>query len=228
MFGGGRAIHVDNKDSIKKAVTRLITELGELEGTFRKSDISFLKAFISEEMDEIRLPYERTEVRWPRRTAFCATVNMDQFLVDQTGNTRFWTMVAQGIDLDAQRKVDKEQFWLQIREMYRQDERWWMDKKETVWMETGNEAHREISSVEQALIDTYDWSIPQECWARRTLTEVGLDLGLRGHHNTAAHRKLREALIRHCGEQRKSGNLRYWKVPPIKSLVQVDESSGAK
>jgi predicted P-loop ATPase len=86
--------HLDphNKDSILGAITHWIVEIGELDSSFRKSDVSRLKGVLTSDSDRVRRPYARTESEYLRRTVFCATVNEENFLVDHTGNTRWWTL----------------------------------------------------------------------------------------------------------------------------------------
>jgi predicted P-loop ATPase len=85
----GHELDVKDKDNIKIAISHWITELGELDSTFKKSDISSLKAFLSKEDDLIRMPYAASESKFIRRTSFTGTVNDIQFLVDKTGNRRY-------------------------------------------------------------------------------------------------------------------------------------------
>lgn len=51
-----------SKDSKLSMIRHRIVELGELEGSFR-SEISALKAFITEDFDKIRPPYARSDIR---------------------------------------------------------------------------------------------------------------------------------------------------------------------
>ena len=103
---------LNDKDSRKAALSCLICELGELDSTFRKSDIAELKAFLTADMDEIRLPYERGPNKYERRTSFIASVNSNDFLHDQTGNRRYLTLAVKS--LDQHHKVDMQQLWAQV------------------------------------------------------------------------------------------------------------------
>lgn len=99
-FGEGRCYDPHNKDSNIQVTTKWITELGEIGSTMRK-DTDMLKAFISSSTDEYRAPYGRTAITYPRRTSFCGSTNDKQFLIDETGNRRFWT-----IELDNTKHID--------------------------------------------------------------------------------------------------------------------------
>jgi len=81
-----------NKDSVLRATSCAVAELGELDATFRRADIAGLKAFQTADQDVLRLPYALRESTFPRRTVFVGTVNGTNFLYDATGNRRFWTV----------------------------------------------------------------------------------------------------------------------------------------
>lgn len=113
-FKDAVALDVNNKDSLTKALGTWVTELGEIDATFRKSDIEALKSFITEKVDVIRPPYERTANKYRRRTVFVGTMNRLKFLQDDE-NRRFWpinVVQVQYADFDVQ------QFWAEIKQMY--------------------------------------------------------------------------------------------------------------
>ncbi|MBW1672078.1 MAG: hypothetical protein JRJ45_00280 [Deltaproteobacteria bacterium] len=144
-------------DSVRKSTTALVVELGELDATFRKSDIAALKAFIGRDTDEYRLPYGTDFIEWKRQTVFAASVNESEFLQDSTGNTRFWTCAVDRIDLDQMAVVDNVQLWAQVKQWYDQGEPWTMSQAEMVGVETVNAAHREITLVEEELMAHFCW-----------------------------------------------------------------------
>jgi putative DNA primase/helicase len=90
-FGEGLTVNDRDKDTTRRIVTTWIAELGEVESTL-KSDISALKAFVSASIDHYRLPYGRADVVAPRMTSLCATCNSDRYLIDPTGNRRWWSV----------------------------------------------------------------------------------------------------------------------------------------
>lgn len=90
-FAESQRIDASDKDTSRRCLQKWIVELGELDCTF-KSDIAYIKGFITRQVDEYRLPYAASDVRRPRLSSLAATVNGDQFLVDPTGNRRFWTV----------------------------------------------------------------------------------------------------------------------------------------
>ena len=59
--------------------SELIVELGELDATFRKSDIASLKSFITSDRDVLRRPYARLESEFARRTVFLHRLTQSNF-----------------------------------------------------------------------------------------------------------------------------------------------------
>jgi predicted P-loop ATPase len=87
-FAEGVSIDIDKKDTVIQATGCWIAELGELDATLKREQ-SALKAYLTAARDAYRLPYARAAVRRPRRTSFCATVNPENFLNDDTGSRRY-------------------------------------------------------------------------------------------------------------------------------------------
>lgn len=100
-----------DRDSVKLAVSYWLSELGELDATFSRSESNRLKAFLSRKVDEMRLPYARAYVKYPRRTAFWASVNETNFLIDQSDNRRFWGIRI--LSANHQHGVTLQQVWAQ-------------------------------------------------------------------------------------------------------------------
>ena len=153
----GATLNPSDKDSVKRAVSHWIVELGEIESTFKKSDIDQLKAFVSAGYDELRLPYDRAFSRYQRRTAFYASVNAREFLTDTSGNRRFWVLDVK--DIDVNHGVDMQQMWAQVKEtMYVKGQKnWFLSPDEREMLNESNERYRTQSSVEDLLLEHVDF-----------------------------------------------------------------------
>ena len=125
-FKDGVALDPSDKDSVIKATGNWFVELGELDATFRKADLSRLKAFLSEEKDVYRTPYGRTTDSHTRRTVFTGSVNEPQFLRDGTGNRRYWPLNAISIKLPTSDIVCGA--WSQAWALYIKGDQWWPTK----------------------------------------------------------------------------------------------------
>lgn len=86
--------------AVQNMMGKLLVELAELEALDR-AEISALKGQITREVDRIRLPWGRTAVDVPRTAVLAGSCNRDDYLRDDTGNRRFWPVVATALDLDA-------------------------------------------------------------------------------------------------------------------------------
>lgn len=114
LFGEGRSLTFADKDTLISATGYWITELGEIEATL-KGDRERLKAFITSTVDEYRRAYARAATKALRRTSFCGSANSADFLTDQTGNRRFWTVPVEKIDLERLDKLNVLQLWAEIK-----------------------------------------------------------------------------------------------------------------
>jgi hypothetical protein len=169
----GASIDPHNKDSLMALISYWIAELGEVDGTFRRSDIAALKAFVTNNFDIYRAPYAKKAERVARRTSMIATVNSGEFLVDETGNRRWWVtpviwMVPLGDDFD------RQQLWAQVTAMVDAGERWWLDSDEIVALETANTRHQVTDILTQELWHTWRVApvIDPENAPRFTLAEI--------------------------------------------------------
>ncbi|TIX66267.1 MAG: hypothetical protein E5V25_16090, partial [Mesorhizobium sp.] len=158
-FKEGLLLNLRDKDSVIAAVSGWVVELGELEATFKKTDIAELKAFISKDTDVIRVPYGATWTEFARRTCFAGTVNDVSFLADETGNRRFVPMVVGLIDV-GWRDEEIEQVWAEAWFRYASGEKWWPSAEEDVLLAANAEEYRGKTALEEAIEDAFDWGAP--------------------------------------------------------------------
>jgi len=118
-FKDGVTLDIKNKDSVLKVLGAWISELGEIDSTFKVSDIEQLKGFITEKIDVLRPPYERAANRYSRRTVMLGSMNRREFLSD-TENRRFWPINVIRVHPIDQETFDIQQFWAEIKVMYQQ------------------------------------------------------------------------------------------------------------
>ncbi len=114
--------HKDSRDHLRG---KWIIELPEL-AQFKRGDIETIKAYISRRTEQYRPSYGRHEVKFPRQCVFAGTTNADEYLVDQTGNRRFWVVACKKIDLDGIKR-DRDQLWAEAMVRYRRGESWFLN-----------------------------------------------------------------------------------------------------
>lgn len=167
-FSEGVSINTDNKDTIIQATGSLIAELGELDSTLKREQ-SALKAFLTAARDMYRLPYARAAVRRPRRTSFCATVNPEEFLNDETGSRRFWTVHVGNIDVERLNSLSKEwitQMWAQVYEQYYKadPQGFRLTIEERANLEKSNEKYSKPIPGEIEIMDALNWEQDVSKW----------------------------------------------------------------
>ena len=180
-IGEGRILDPADKDSVHSAVSYWIVELGELEATFKKADLARLKAFITNQADKIRLPYGRKHSTFARRTVFAASVNDTRFLLDDTGNSRWWVIPCNNISYN--HGINMQQLWAEIyhchyRPFEEKDGRqylWWLSPEEEAQLAEYNHDHEAEDPVEEAILslnEKLDLEAPPSIWVERTASEM--------------------------------------------------------
>lgn len=206
----GATIDPANKDSVSSVISHWLVELGELDGTFRKADIARLKGFISQDIDQLRRPYDRLESEYQRRTVFFASVNPKVFLVDDTGNVRWWTIPV--LSVNVEHGIDVQQLWAEAAHYYDQGERWWLEKDEESRLEQTNADHQEPNTIEEMILTKFDWQKPRT--RSMTCTEVLIAIGFDTPKNSQA--KDAGMILRRLtkGEPKKSNGKIVFMLPP--------------
>jgi len=180
-FTEGLTLDPKNKDSVALAISHWISELGELEGTFKRSDISSLKSFLTKETDVIRMPYDKREEMYPRRSVFCASVNDSLFLADDTGSSRFWVVPIKFVHLDRLESFNAKQLWLQVKEWYKTGEKWWMTQEEDFELQVSNEDFTEKDPYEDVIMGLYhieDRRMNEDNLRHLTVSQIAKEVGI--------------------------------------------------
>jgi len=180
LFKESMHLETSNKDLVFEATKYLCCELGEIDSTFSKAGISRLKAFLSREQDEARLPYEKGTTKYLRKTVFCGTVNDSEFLVDQTGNSRFAVIDIQKIDYEKYNSIDRSQLWSQVLHLFNAGELWTLDSKEIEILNKRNLNHTETPFITTLVHTKYAWDCSKVNWRWLAITEVAEELDLSG------------------------------------------------
>lgn len=109
---------------------RWVAEIAEL-AALKKTDITDVKKFITETIDQFRPVHGKNTIDRPRRCVFVGTTNERQYLKDATGNRRFWPVPCGEVAV-AKIAADRDQLWAEAVDRYRQGEVWWITDEETL------------------------------------------------------------------------------------------------
>ena len=142
--------HKDAKDHVRG---RWIIELPEL-SQFRRSEVETVKAFVSRRFERYRPAYGRNEIRYPRQCIFCGTTNDDKYLVDPTGNRRFWPVRCTTINLDGLIR-DRDQLWAEAVNRYQAGEKWHLTDRNIITMASSEQAQRQSEDPWDATIQQH-------------------------------------------------------------------------
>ena len=115
-----------SKDDLMVLHRSWIMEWAELDHITNKRQAGLIKAFLSQSTDMFRVPYGKTAEVFPRRGIIVGSTNSDEFLVDETGNRRFWVIPvgvthSQPIDVDMLMK-EVDAIWASAVHAYQNDE----------------------------------------------------------------------------------------------------------
>lgn len=212
LIKDGVILKPDDRDSVKQAVSFWLVELGELDSTFRKSDIAALKAFLTNDKDVLRRAYARKESQYARRTVFFGSVNPKEFLHDPTGNRRYWTIEV--AKLDHSHNIDMQQVWAQVYEQWKAGAEHYLTPDEMNQLNNHNEYFTASDPVVDIISSGFDWDCKDTYWRWVTATdairECGYDRPNKNEVNSAA------ATIRKLngGRSKRTGKGTFLLLPP--------------
>lgn len=170
-------LRLDDKDTIIQCICFWICELGELDATFKKSDLAALKGFITDDLDVVRTPYSKVANKYPRRTTFFGSVNPEEFLNDTTGNRRFWTIKCES--LNWQHGLDMQQVWREFYEDYRLGETWHLMPEEKALLNESNARFETGDPINDRIGKHYDWDKMSLATDWLTPTEICFEIGIK-------------------------------------------------
>lgn len=227
-FAEGVTLDPSDKDSVKRCISNWIIELGELEATFRKADLAKLKSFLTSSRDEIRLPWAKKISPYQRRCIFCATVNDYQFLIDRTGNSRWWVIPLKKLHR-IPADFDTQQLWAEVYQEYYlssdEDRRqWWLTSEEDQLLEAQNKPFEILNYVELLIEEGLNWDAPKDFWVEMTAMQVLEACGIDRDKQSSFVARAGQVLKKKTGTdpQRKGKNRnRVYLVPP-KAYVSND------
>jgi len=174
-FLEGATLNPESKDSVLTACSHWIVELGELDATFKKSEIAQLKAFLTRSMDTLRRPYARKDSNFPRRTVFAGTVNDLEFLRDSTGNRRFWPIEVSSITRDTE--IDYQQLWAEVKTWFDNGEGWHLSAAEILLLNEYSERFTISEPIIESLHSHYDFASCKD-WEAVSMKSICEKIGL--------------------------------------------------
>lgn len=131
-----------DKDALSRAYRGSPVIFDEIDKLRRRDDQSALKAFITGRTDSWRPPYARTDVYMKRSFVITGTTNDDNFLIDTTGNRRYWVLkILERIPAELMTRDHMDLLLAEARDRYKRGERIRYDEAYEQQAEQRREAH---------------------------------------------------------------------------------------
>ncbi len=159
------------KDAMLSAGAAWFIEVGEL-AALRRSDIEQIKSYLTRTADTYRPPYGRHNITVPRWCVLVGNVNPNgnQYLIDTTGNRRFWPVPVGEIDTDALIR-DRDQLWAEAVYCFNRGDPWWIE----------NNAQRDLlANAQEEREQADEWENAIRGWAdvQRLGSFTGLEIAI--------------------------------------------------
>ena len=206
----GEQKYVDSRDGVQTITGNQLVELSEFARSAKAVDA--LKGFVTSPVDRMVLKYDKYPVDYKRKTVFYATINDDEFLLDDS-NRRFWVVDLESIDLEGIIKFDREQLWAELYHIYHVlgDKRCWLNDDEKALLEDSNQNFKFKSELQGQIELHFDFNSNKRVWM--TATEVIEVLG-KPHTPTKVSRTLKSMGIeKKRFDNKKMKNNRYFAMP---------------
>lgn len=167
-----------DRDSVSQIISYWICELGEIDATFRRSDLQALKAFITSDSDTMRRPYGVGDKSYPRRTALVASVDQVTFLHDTAGNRRFWTIPCTSVD--SYHDIDMQQLWAEVLELIeKHGETPSLTPDEKAHVKRINEHHMQIEPIHDLINQKFIHNDARFLKEWKTATQIAREIDLK-------------------------------------------------
>ena len=176
VFKGKSMVKID-RDEINQLTKHWIAELGEIGGTIKRSHLDFLKNFITANEDEYRLPYARDCERFPRLATFLGTINQSDYLKDDTGDRRYWTIPVEAIK--GTEKININRVWAEVAYLVKvKDVPHYLTDEEFKALNKSNTRFQNRTSEEIILLDRLGWDSDTDKWTWWLLSDLCIMLDI--------------------------------------------------
>ena len=148
-----------DKDGLIALCKNFIINIDEL-SVMSKTDVNILKAFISKNTVNARLPYDRKSSLMFRTSSFCGSTNRSDFLTDETGSVRWIIFEVLEIDFNYSKEININQIWAQAyynafeRKNYNPE----LTAEDLIENEKRNEKFKQVTLEQEILISHFEKS----------------------------------------------------------------------
>lgn len=154
----------EGKEAAELLAGAWLVEVAELDA-FRKSDVTRIKEFLSQQVDRYRAAYARHVKDQPRRCVFFGTCNQLEYLTDASGNRRFWP-----VDVGRQKRAKSvftdltdseiDQIWAEAKVRWQMGEQLELTGSQEAAAKEYQGLHREVSAKEGNIMEFIKRPVP--------------------------------------------------------------------
>lgn len=109
---------IGNKDALISLTENLIINFDEYDKYLKEGNLPVMKSYISQDEPKVRQPYGRKQEKIKRICSCVASTNINDFLRDETGNTRYICFDIKAFDWHEYTKIDVDLIWAQVYSLY--------------------------------------------------------------------------------------------------------------
>ena len=110
---------IGNKDALISLTENLIINFDEYDKYLKEGNLPVMKSYISQDEPKVRAPYGRKQEKIKRICSCVASTNINDFLRDETGNTRYICFDIKAFDWREYTKIDVNLVWAQVYLLYK-------------------------------------------------------------------------------------------------------------
>lgn len=147
-------LDVKHKDSLMNIQGVQVYEWSELE-SLTKQEVGDVKRFISSPVDRFRATFDKRPAKYPRQVVFVGTTNEAHYLIDTTGNRRFWPVRLQRPPDLGWLRENLEQLLAEAVHRVDAGERFYPDREEEARLFRQQQQSRVLESSLEGAIRTY-------------------------------------------------------------------------
>lgn len=191
-------------DAVLQIQGKLCIELAEL-AALNRSTLEGIKAFITRQVDTVRVPYGRRSESFPRRCVFYGTTNRTSYLTDETGNRRFNPIRVGQLNIKALKR-DRLALWSEAVFIYRNglEDHFYLGDEARAFAEEIQREKKVFSEVDhiEEIIREFLFSGNQFPWHRFLISDLFMihgPLGNAGMKDDAKNSKNARLAIKNLG-----------------------------
>lgn len=136
-------LHIGDKDSYQALRGKWGYEFGEL-ASLKGRELERVKNFVSARVDNYRPSYGRKTRDFPRQVVFCGTTNETEYLIDPSGERRFWPVRCDAVVHVKGLRHDRDQLWAEAVARYDAGAAWHVDTPELRALCEAEQREREV------------------------------------------------------------------------------------